>query len=110
MCIFSEEEIHTFRDAGVHPLFFAAPIVGAHMPSLMHVSHYLDMEACGQAWSTLASSEGWQRIKNRPAGAMRRPSRWFRASIWPACRFRRSDSLAASIMAFAGWYNFLRRS
>lgn len=66
MRMFNEEEIQIFRDAGVHPLFFGETIVGSHMPSLMYVSYYPDMEARGQAWSTFASSEGWQRIKNRP--------------------------------------------
>lgn len=66
MRMFNEEEIQIFRDAGVNPLFFGETIVGSHMPSLMYVSHYPDMEARGQAWSTFGSSEGWQRIKNRP--------------------------------------------
>lgn len=66
MRMFNEEEIQIFRDAGVNPLFFGETIVGSHMPSLMYVSYYPDMEARGQAWSTFGSSEGWQRIKNRP--------------------------------------------
>ena len=66
MRMFNEEEIQIFRDCGVHPLFFGETIVGSHMPSLVYMSYYADMDARSKAWSTFGKSEGWQRIKNRP--------------------------------------------
>ena len=66
MRMFNEEEIQIFRDCGVNPLFFGETIVGSHMPSLIYMSFYPDMAARSKAWSTFGSSEGWQRIKNRP--------------------------------------------
>ncbi len=66
MRMFNEEEIAIFRDCGIHPLFFGETIVGSHMPSLVYMSHYADMDARGEAWSTFGSSEGWNRIKSRP--------------------------------------------
>lgn len=66
MRMFNEEEIQIFRDCGVNPLFFGETIVGSHMPSLVYMSFYPDMTARSKAWSTFGSSEGWQRIKNRP--------------------------------------------
>ena len=64
--MFNEEEIQIFRDCGIHPLFFGETIVGSHMPSLFYMSHYADMDARAEAWSTFGKSEGWNRIKNRP--------------------------------------------
>ena len=66
MRMFNEEEIQIFRDCGVHPVFFGETIVGSHMPSLIYMSHYADMDARAKAWSTFGQSEGWNRIKNRP--------------------------------------------
>ena len=66
MRMFNEEEIQIFRDCGINPLFFGETIVGSHMPSLIYMSHYADMDARGEAWSTFGKSEGWNRIKNRP--------------------------------------------
>ena len=66
MRMFNEEEIQIFRDCGIHPLFFGETIVGSHMPSLVYMSHYADMDARSKAWSTFGASEGWNRIKNRP--------------------------------------------
>ena len=66
MRMFNEAEIQIFRDCGIHPLFFGETIVGSHMPSLMYMSHYADMDARGEAWSTFARSDGWNEIKNRP--------------------------------------------
>lgn len=66
MRMFNEEEIQIFRDCGIHPVFFGETIVGSHMPSLIYMSHYADMEARSTAWSTFGKSEGWNRIKNRP--------------------------------------------
>lgn len=66
MRMFNEEEIEIFRDCGIHPLFFGETIVGSHMPSLIYMSHYADMDARSEAWSTFGASEGWNRIKNRP--------------------------------------------
>ena len=64
--MFNEEEIQIFRDCGIHPVFFGETIVGSHMPSLIYMSHYADMEARGEAWSTFGKSEGWNRIKVTP--------------------------------------------
>lgn len=64
--MFNEEEIQIFRDCGIHPVFFGETIVGSHMPSLIYMSHYADMDARSKAWSTFGKSEGWNRIKNRP--------------------------------------------
>lgn len=66
MRMFNEEEIQIFRDSGIHPVFFGETIVGSHMPSLIYMSHYADMDARGKAWGTFVASDGWQRIKNRP--------------------------------------------
>ncbi len=66
MRMFNEEEIQIFRDCGINPLFFGETIVGSHMPSLIYMSHYADMDARSQAWSTFGGSEAWNRIKNRP--------------------------------------------
>ena len=66
MRMFNEEEIEIFRDCGIHPLFFGETIVGSHMPSLIYMSHYADMDARSKAWSTFGASEDWNRIKNRP--------------------------------------------
>ena len=66
MRMFNEEEIQIFLDCGVHPVFFGETIVGSHMPSLIYMSHYADMDARAKAWSTFGQSEGWNRIKNRP--------------------------------------------
>ncbi len=65
MRMFNEAEIEIFRDCGIHPLFFGETIVGSHMPSLMYMSHYADMDARGEAWSTFVRSDGWNEIKNR---------------------------------------------
>ena len=66
MRMFNEEEIQIFRDCGIHPLFFGETIVGSHMPSLIYMSHYPDMEARSKAWSIFGASDDWNRIKNRP--------------------------------------------
>lgn len=66
MRMFNEEEIQIFRDCGINPVFFGETIVGSHMPSLIYMSHYADMDARSSAWKTFASSEGWNRIKVRP--------------------------------------------
>ena len=66
MRMFNEAEIQIFRDSGIHPLFFGETIVGSHMPSLMYMSHYADMAARGEAWSTFVRSDGWNEIKNKP--------------------------------------------
>ncbi len=66
MTMFNEEEIQIFRDCGIHPVFFGETIVGSHMPSLIYMSHYADMDGRAKAWSTFGNSEGWNRIKNRP--------------------------------------------
>lgn len=66
MRMFNEEEIQIFRDCGIHPVFFGETIVGSHMPSLIYMSHYADMEARGKAWSTFGRSEAWNRIKVTP--------------------------------------------
>ncbi len=66
MRMFNEEEIQIFRDCGIHPVFFGETIVGSHMPSLIYMSHYADMDARGKAWSTFGKSDGWNRIKQTP--------------------------------------------
>ena len=66
MRMFNEEEIQIFRDCGIHPLFFGETLVGSHMPSLIYMSHYADMDARADAWSAFGSNEDWNRIKNRP--------------------------------------------
>ncbi len=66
MRMFNEEEIQIFRDCGINPVFFGETIVGSHMPSLIYMSHYADMDARGIAWSTFGKSEGWNRIKQTP--------------------------------------------
>ena len=66
MRMFNEEEIQIFRDCGIHPLFFGETIVGSHMPSLIYMSFYDDMDARGKAWSTFGRSDAWNRIKNHP--------------------------------------------
>ncbi len=66
MRMFNEEEIQIFRDCGINPLFFGETIVGSHMPSLIYMSHYADMDARADAWSTFVKSDDWNRIKNRP--------------------------------------------
>ena len=66
MRMFNEEEIQIFRDCGINPVFFGETIVGSHMPSLIYMSHYDDMDARAKAWSTFSRSEDWNRIKNHP--------------------------------------------
>ncbi len=66
MRMFNEEEIQIFRDCGINPLFFGETIVGPHMPNLIYMSHYADMDARARAWATFGKSEAWNRIKNRP--------------------------------------------
>ncbi len=66
MRMFNESEIQIFRDCGIGPLFFGETIVGSHMPSLMYMSFYADMDARSEAWSTFGNSDGWNEIKNRP--------------------------------------------
>ncbi len=66
MRMFNEEEIQIFRDCGVNPLFFGETIVGSHMPSLIYMSHYADMDSRSKAWSTFGGNKDWNRIKNRP--------------------------------------------
>ena len=66
MRMFNEEEIQIFRDCGINPLFFGETIVGSHMPSLAYMSHYADMDARSEAWSTFGGSDAWNRIKNHP--------------------------------------------
>ena len=66
MRMFNEEEIQIFRDCGINPLFFGETIVGSHMPSLIYMSHYADMDARSEAWSTFGGSDAWNRIKSHP--------------------------------------------
>ena len=64
--MFNEEEIQIFRDCGINPVFFGETIVGSHMPSLIYMSHYADMDARAKAWSAFGRNEDWNRIKNHP--------------------------------------------
>ena len=62
--MFNEEEIQIFRDCDINPVFFGETIMGSHMPSLIFMAHYADMDARARSWSPFGKSEGRSRIKN----------------------------------------------
>ena len=64
MRMFNEEEIQIFRDCDINPVFFGETIMGSHMPSLIFMAHYADMDARARSWSPFGKSEGRSRIKN----------------------------------------------
>lgn len=59
-------ELPTFREVGLHPVFFGEAMAGRMMPNLSYMIGCESREKHDAAWKTFAAHPTWQRIKDLP--------------------------------------------
>lgn len=61
--MFNKEELALFYKVGLHPVFFGDMVVGAHVPSLVYMLNFRNMEHRDTAWSEFVAHPDWNRMK-----------------------------------------------
>ena len=64
--MFDKEEIKLFQEVGLDAVFFGNMMIGPHMPSLVYMLAFDDMDNRGSAWSRFLAHPDWDRMKNLP--------------------------------------------
>ena len=64
--MFNDEELALFYKVDLNPIFFGSMMVGEHVPSLVYMLNYRDMEHRDQAWDAFLKHPEWDAMKNKP--------------------------------------------
>ena len=64
--MFQQAEIGLFREAGLHPVFFARNLIGANLPSLTYMLTFKDMAELEANWHTFSSNSAWKKLAGTP--------------------------------------------
>ena len=64
--MFNDEEIDLFLNVGLQPVFFGKIIAGQHMPALIYMMSFTDMESKDPEWQKFSSSEEWATMRVKP--------------------------------------------
>jgi hypothetical protein len=63
--MFNDEELDLFYKVDLNPVFFGKMIVGAHVPSLVYMLNYRDMEHRDQAWKDFLEHPDWLAMRDK---------------------------------------------
>jgi hypothetical protein len=64
--MFETGEIAIFKKLGMHPVFFAETIAGAHMPNLVYMLSFDDIAHRDRAWKAFGADEDWKKMRETP--------------------------------------------
>ena len=59
-------EVVLFEDLGFNAVFYAEVLSGAHMPNLMYMTTFEDMESRDMHWKSFRDSPVWHKLKANP--------------------------------------------
>lgn len=64
--MFNEGEMDIFTKLDFNPVFYAETIAGAHMPNLMYMTTFTNMESRDAHWKAFGTDPDWDRMKVMP--------------------------------------------
>ena len=59
-------EVVLFDELGFHAVFYGEVLSGAHMPNLMYMTSFRNMEARDSLWNTFFESDTWKSLEKDP--------------------------------------------
>ena len=66
IAMFDDEEIELFLKVGLNPVMFGNMIIGPHMPALVYMLSFEDMDARQKAWGEFLKHPDWNEMKAKP--------------------------------------------
>ena len=66
VAMFNKEELPVFYKVGLHPVFFGEIMAGEHMPALVYMLAFDDMEERDKNWDAFRVDPDWERMKVLP--------------------------------------------
>jgi hypothetical protein len=64
--MFNKEELTLFYKVGLHPVFFAKMMAGPHLPCLVYLLHFKDMEERDANWAKFVNHDDWKEMRSKP--------------------------------------------
>ncbi len=65
--MFNADEIKIFNRLGFNPVFYGKVISGSHMPNLMYMPIFDNVQQRDEQWKTFGSDAKWKEISSDPA-------------------------------------------
>ena len=62
----SGEEVEIFKRLGFNPVFYGKVISGSHMPNLMYMPVFDNVQKRNEGWKTFGSDAKWKEISAKP--------------------------------------------
>jgi hypothetical protein len=62
----SEEEVEIFKRLGFNPVFYGKVVSGSHMPNLMYMPVFDNVQKRNEGWKTFGSDAKWKEVSAKP--------------------------------------------